>query len=139
MAIFVATARTTPSRNVWSPERTSNDLAVGGLLVVGATKLVVVCASNKRLVVSLILAAALAVDAVKCGCAMRLATKISPTQHWFKNRLLSKSTAQLKDLCGHTSCETMATFIHLPKHGCSRRCPEDASYASKKRAKDAFK
>ena len=56
MAIFVAIARPTPSRNVWSPERTSKFRAVGGLLVVGATKLVVVCASNKRLVVSLILA-----------------------------------------------------------------------------------
>ena len=57
MAIFVAIARPTPSRKVWSPERTSNCLAVAGLVcVVGATKLVVVCASNKRLVVSLILA-----------------------------------------------------------------------------------
>ena len=73
MAIFVAIARPTPSRNVWSPERTSNDRAVGGLVcVVGATKLVVVCASNKRLVVSLMLGfdAALAVDAAQDGCAI---------------------------------------------------------------------
>ena len=106
MAIFVAIARPTPSRKVWSPERTSNDLAVGGLFAVGATKLVVVCASNKRLVASLMLGfdAALAVDAAKCGCAMRLLQRdFTFTQHWFRNELMRATATTLNDLYGHTS------------------------------------